>query len=195
MAGMRPFFLSGANAKIKVNSKTLAYCTNLSYSVQVNHASPIVLGMYEPSSIEPLSYKVTGSFTVVRYVADIKNDVGGKTPDGTSEFGNGIGGWGPDGTLAKFAKGFDIKKGADGRAYENLDPSKLSKSTTFNIEVYQKFEGGQRSVANIRDVRITKADFNLGVRAAATETYTFTAIYLDEDSFRSDMSGRGQQFQ
>ncbi len=194
MAGMKPFFLTGANAKIVVNSQTLAYCSNLSYSIQINHATPRVLGMYEPSSVEPLSYLVTGSFTVVRYVADIKNDVGGTSPSGTNERGNGIGGWGPDSTLGKFAAGLDIKKGGDGRAYENLDPSKMHKATTFNMEVYQKFSGGQRSVANIRDIRITRADFNLSTNSAASQTFAFTALYVDEDSFKADFSGLGQQF-
>lgn len=194
MAGMKPFFLTGANAKIRINGKVLAYVTSLAYSVQINHATPKVLGMYEASSVEPLSYSVTGSFTVARYIADIKTDVGGTSPDGVSERGNGIGGWGPDGTLDKFASGFDIKKGIDGRAYENMDPSKLEKATTFNMEVYQKFSGGQRSVANIRDIRITRADFNLGMKAVASQTFNFTALYVDEDSFKADFSGMGQQF-
>lgn len=47
MAGVKPMFLTGANAKIKVNGITLAYCTNLSYSVKVAHATPTVLGMFE----------------------------------------------------------------------------------------------------------------------------------------------------
>ena len=194
MAGMKPFFLTGSNAKIRVNMKTLAYCSNVSYSIQVAHATPTVLGMYEPSSVEPLSYKVSGSFSVVRYVADIKDDVGGTPPYGASDRGNGIGGWGPDGTLDKFASGFDVKKGIDGRAYDNLDPSELQKATTFDIEIYQKFAGGQRSVANIRDVRITRADFNIGNNQAASQTFNFTALYVDEDSFKADFSGLGQQF-
>ena len=115
MAGLKPFFLTGANAKIQVNNRTLAYCNNLSYSVQVNHASPRVLGMYEPTSIEPLSYLVTGSFTVIRYTADVKGNVGGKTPNGVFEGGNGIGNWGPDGLLKRLAEGFNLSA-PDGRA-------------------------------------------------------------------------------
>ena len=71
MAGQTPFFLTGANAKIRVNGVTLAFCTNLSYSIAVNHATPQVLGMYEGSSVEPLSYRVTGSFTIIKYTARI----------------------------------------------------------------------------------------------------------------------------
>lgn len=201
MAGVKPFFLTGANAKVRINGKTLAYVTNLSYSVTVNHATPIVLGMYEASSVEPLSYRVNGSFTVVRYVADIVNDISDgssrQTPPGVDERGNGIGGWGPEGSLQKFGAGFDIKKGVDGRVYENLNPGKLKIATTFDIDVYQKYagvEGAHRSVAKIRDVRITKADFNIGAKTAANQTFNFTAIYADEDSFIADFSGNGQQF-
>ena len=195
MAGTRPFFLTGANAKIRINGVTLAYVTNLSYTVNVNHATPTVLGMYEPTSIEPLSYRVNGSFTVVRYIADIKGDIGGKTPESSSSRGNGIGNWGPEGTLEKFAAGFDIKKGIDGRAYENLNPQVLHKATGFEIEIFQKFDGGQRSVARIRDARITMANFNLAKKAPANQTFNFSAIYADEDSFIADFSGSGQQFE
>jgi len=192
MAGMRPFFLTGANAKIKVNNMTLAYCTNLSYSVQVNHATPRVLGMYEPTSVEPLSYLVTGSFSVIRYVADVKDNVGGVSPQGAHEAGNGVGNWGPDGLGKRLLGGFNFSA-PDGRAYDSLNPSKLDKATGFEIYVYQKIAGDQlQSVAKIREARITRADFNIGTRSAAVQTFNFTAVYVDEDSFIADFSGRGQ---
>jgi len=194
MAGMRPFFLSGANAKIKVNNMTMAYCTNLSYSVTVNHASPKVLGMYEPTSIEPIGYSVTGTFTVVRYVADVAGNVGGKLPHGVDEGGNGIGNWGPDGLGKRLAAGFNLSA-TDGRAYDNLNPGKLEKATGFEIDVFQKLSDGRlQSVARIREARITRADFSLAKGSVATQTFQFTALYVDEDSFLADFSGRGQQW-
>lgn len=186
MAGVKPFFLTGANAKIKVNGKTLAYCTSLSYSVKVAHATPTVLGMYEASSIEPIGYQVTGSFSIIRYVADVANAISGKHPDGIKNHGNGIGNWGQNDV--------SFSNLADGRTYENLVPSKLHTSTTFDIEVLQKTESGTVSAAKIRDVRITQADFNISKKAAATQNFNFTAIYADEDSFIADFSGSGQQF-
>lgn len=186
MAGVRPFFLTGANAKIRVNGKTLAYCTNLSYSVKIKHAAPTVLGMYEGSSVEPLGYEVAGSFSVVRYIADARNEISGKHPNGTKNTGNGIGNWGTD--------NISIANLADGRAYDNLDPKALDKATTFEIEVFQKNEGQNLGVAKIRDVRITQADFALSKKAAATQTFNFVALYADEDSFLADMSGLGQKF-
>jgi hypothetical protein len=190
MADKRPFFLTGANAKIKVNGVTLAFATNLSYSVRVEHATPTVLGMYEPSSIEPLSYAVTGQFTVIRYVADVADKIKGIS--GTSELGNGIGAWGKKGNLSNPVK--RIFDPTDGRAYESFDPSKLEVASRFSIEVFQKTDGGTQSVSRIRDVRITQSDFNIGQKSAATQTFNFAALYVDEDSFLADFSGSGQQF-
>lgn len=186
MAGVKPFFLTGANAKIKVNGLTLAYCTNLSYSVKVKHATPTVLGMYEGSSVEPLGYEVTGAFSVIRYVADVADKVSGKHPEGIKNKGNGIGNWGTNNV--------SFSNLADGRAYENLNPKRLHTGTTFDIEVIQKTEGGNVTAAKIRNVRITQADFNLSKKAAATQTFNFAALYADEDSFLADFSGMGQQF-
>lgn len=190
MAGKQPFFLTGANAKIKVNGVTLAFATNLSYSVRVEHATPTVLGMYEPSSIEPLSYMVTGQFTVIRYVADIAGKVKGIS--NVSDKGNGIGAWGSKGNLSNpLNRIFDS---TDGRAYESFDPSKLEVASRFSIEVFQKVSGGTQAVSRIRDARITQSDFTISQKAAATQTFNFTALYLDEDSFLADFSGTGQQF-
>lgn len=194
MAGLKPFFLTGANAKIRINGVTLAFATNLSYSITVNHATPTVLGMYEPSSIEPISYAVSGSFTVIRYVADITSDVKGDVPNGTSRRGNGIGTFGKEGLSARIAGGLDISK-PDGRAYDSFNPSALSKASMFDIEIYQKIPGeNQRAVAKIRDARISKSDFSLNSKSAATQNFSFIALYADEDSFLADFSGQGQQF-
>jgi len=196
MAGQYPFFITGANAKIRVNDKTLAFCTNLSYSVQVNHQAPHILGMYEPTSIEPLSYVVTGSFSVVRYAKDSVTNHGGKKPDGiaANDAGNSVGNWGGTwgGKLGDLLARNGI--GNDGRANEALDPSKFDNGVGFDIQVYQKTPGGDIGVANIRNARITRAEFAISKRSAAVETYQFMALYVDEDSFVADISGKGQQF-
>lgn len=197
MAGIRPTFITGANAKVRVNDKTLAFCTDLSYSVQVLTQTPKVLGMYEGSSVEPLGYTVSGSFTVVRYAKDVKNSVqGGKNPNGLAgnDAGNGVGNWGGawGGTTGDFLARNGV--GNDGRANEALDPSKFQNGVTFDIQVYQKTPTGDIGVANIRNVRITQADFTLTKRGAAMQRFNFVALYVDEDSFIADFSGIGQQF-
>jgi hypothetical protein len=194
MAGMKPFFLTGANAKIKVNNVTLAYCTNLSYSIIVNHASPKVLGMFESTGIEPLSYSVSGSFTVIRYVADVASNNSGTLPHGVNNGGNGIGNMGPDGIGKRLVAGINPTR-TDSRTYDNLNPSKLDQAVGFEIDIFQKLStGGQQSVAKVREARITRADFSIAKGSAATQVFQFTALYVDEDSFLADFSGQGQQW-
>lgn len=196
MSGVKPFFITGANAKVKVNDKTLAFCTDLSYSVQVLTQTPKILGMYEGSSVEPLGYTVSGSFTVIRYAKDAKSNVG-SAPDKAAgnDAGNGVGNWGSawGGGLGSFFARNGV--GNDGRANEALDPSKFANGVTFDIQVYQKTQSGDIGVANIRNVRITQADFTLTKKGAAQQRFNFVALYVDEDSFVADFSGNGQQFQ
>ena len=196
MSGVKPFFITGANAKIKVNDKTLAFCTDLSYSVSVLTQTPKILGMYEGSSVEPLGYTVAGSFTVIRYAKDAKSNVG-NAPNGaaSNDAGNGVGNWGSawGGGLGSFFARNGV--GNDGRANEALDPSKFANSVTFDIQVYQKTQSGDIGVANIRNIRITQADFSLSKKGVAQQRFNFVALYVDEDSFVADFSGNGQQFQ
>lgn len=198
MSGLLPFFLTGGNAKIKLNGKTLAFCTDLSYSIQVLTQTPKVLGMYEGSSVEPLGYTVSGSFTIVRYAKDVAQTIGGTKPKGIAEndAGNGVGNWGGvwGGKLGDFLSRNGI--GNDGRANEALDPSKFGNGTTFDIQVYQKTDnaGGALGVANIRNSRITQADFSINKKGVAMQRFNFVALYVDEDSFVADFSGKGQQF-
>lgn len=197
MSGVKPFFITGANAKVKVNDKTMAFCTDLSYSINVLTQTPKVLGMYEGSSVEPLGYTVSGSFSIVRYAKGVEDAVKGKLPQGVAgnDAGNGIGNWGT--AWGNSGSDFLARNGVgnDGRPQESLDPSKLSNAVTFDIQVYQKTgNGNDIGVANIRNVRITQADFSLSKRGAAIQRFNFVALYVDEDSFVADFSGVGQQF-
>ncbi|MEM4726182.1 MAG: hypothetical protein QXG63_04510 [Nitrososphaerales archaeon] len=234
MSGIRPFFITGARAKIKLNGKTLAFCTDLSYSVQIITQTPKILGMYEGSSVEPLGYSVTGSFTIIRYAKDAAAAIGGNRPNGVAlnDAGNGVGNWGSvwgNGLFNGAAASLGL--GNDGRANEALDPSRFSQGTTFDIQVYQKVPGkapqnnslldqvaggiqsvadvlgGEKvggfstatseviGVANIRNCRITQADFELTKRGVAVQRFNFVALYVDEDSFVADFSGLGHHFQ
>lgn len=201
MPGIPPFFFTGGNAKLKVNGVVLAFCTDLSYSVRTPHIQTHVLGMYEPTSLEPLAYKVSGTFTVVRYMNSVKGTLENanyKTPARTVDSGNGIGTWsdtGATGTVDTILRNSTLSN--DGRVYESFDPSKMQNGTYFDIEVYQKMPDGvvgDRGVAHIRNCRITGSDFRVVKKSTALQTFTFEALYLDEDSFVADFSGQGQQF-
>ena len=192
MANLAPFFVTGASCKIKVNGVTLAYATNFSYSVSIPHARPKNLGSYESNSLEPLSYDVSGSFDVVRYVDGLKQKMeklGYSVPDGVSNLGNGLGGWSP------FAgRNVSIKNisASDGRANESLDPSRLSDAITFDIEIYQKLpDGSVTGIARVRSARITGMGSSITKRGTMVQSFQFAALYLDEDSFIADSSGAG----
>lgn len=195
---MRPLFVTGASAKVKINGVTLAYCTELSYRVEINHSIPRVLGMYEGVSLEPLSYSVTGTFSVVRYVDGAKSllTAQGAVFSGAkiSEGGNGIGNIAPERD--------DPANSKNKRIYDQLVPASLEAGTTFDIEVYQKFPEsldaqnqqrvkGERllAVARIRKARIARAEAALSKNSSLIERYSFIALYLDEDSFIANPSG------
>ena len=201
MAGQSPFFLTGANAKIKLDGKTIAFATDFSYSVQVVHATPQLLGMYEVANVEPMAYRVTGSMTVIRYAANMKGfveDDGRVAPSGVNEKGNGIGALEPGGLTGVVKSTIGVSMNS-GMAYHSLDPSKLQNAMKFDVELYQK---GQRSdgttssqaFARLRDCRIIRVDGGVNKNGMAQEQLQFQAIYLDQDSFEAAMSGLGQQF-
>ena len=195
MAGLAPFFITGANAKIVLNGKTLAFCTDLSYSVEIAHATPTLLGNYEPANLEPLSYKVTGTFTIIRYVADLVSvykSAGISIPNGASDTGNGVGAWGSSGSNLGSALSGNI---TGGQANKSLDPAAFDSSVKFDIQIYQKMSSGDPyAVSQLRGVRITRADLTMNKRSATMQRFNFSALYADEDSFLANASGQGQQF-
>lgn len=194
MAGMQPFFLTGANAKIRLNNRTLAFCTNLSYSVKVTHTNPKILGMYEGHAIEPTGYEVTGSFTIIKYtagMAELHEGHGSKLPSGVSIRGNGIGSWGQAGLNGILGQLGDNAN--DGQAHQGLKPDTLNNSIMFDIEVYQKGpHGDDNPVARLKNCRIVQADFSLNKQGAATQSFQFMAVYADDDTFTTTPSGIGQ---
>lgn len=225
MSGQVPFFITGANCKIRINGVTMAYATDLAYSVQINYQQAKVCGMYEADTLEPVGYSITGQFTVIKYIDSMKSiieRVGFKPPSGVANQGNGIGSM----TAASGAGRALGVLGGDvtgGRAYDALDPSKLGRITGFDIEIYQKvpklggpitiaraLEGAARDVtgfitgnptqngdilgiARLRDCHITGLTTQISKRGLMTQTYTFMANYLDEDSFLSSSSDSGQR--
>lgn len=201
MAGVKPFFVTGANAKLILNGKTIAFCSDFACSVQILHQTPHVLGVYEGISVEPLGYNVSGGFSIIRYVHNAQGSIGGVSPPGVApnDAGNGVGNWGSvwgGGILGNLPSviGNPFAGGADGRANEALDPSTYSQGTTFDIEVYQKTgEGDPLGVIKVRQARITRADFALTKRAPGMDRFEFVALYVDGDAYVANPSGTGQQ--
>jgi len=190
MANVSPFFITGANCKIKVNGLTLAFATDLSYSVSIPHTKARVLGSYEVDSLEPLSYDVGGSFTVIRYISDLKSKLesqGLTAPDRASNLGNGIGSWTNTNARSSIAK--RLGNGADGRADKSLVPASLQDAVTFDIEIYQKLPNGETlGISRIRNARIVQMGAQITKRGLMLQSFQFSAQFLDEDSFMADSS-------
>lgn len=231
----KPFFLTGANAKIIVNNVTLAFATDISYRIDIKHATPRVLGMYEAQEVQPLMYAVSGSFTIIRYAKGLKTIInggnkntvlgnnllgavaagiaqainpdfsnnifspgpGGGAPPNVSDKGNSVGAWSGEqgGIISKSIGNPFGGTAADARTDQSLDPGKLNKALMFDIEIRQQASGTDGGVARIRNCRITSAEFNMNKRSLGTQTFTFEAMYADEDAFIASMSGIGQHLE
>lgn len=201
---MMPFFLTGANARIILNKRTVAYATDMSFSVAVRHFSPRVCGRYEVEEHQPLTYDIQGRFTVIKYARGLADHFGQNAVQDASNKGNSVGSFDVQGPLGAARAALGIP--TDGRlgrsADEAFDPSRFFQSRMFDIEVRQKVgrvplndpnAPTETPVIRLRDCRLTAMTFNIEKRSAATQTYSFVARYFDDDTFLARKSGVGQE--
>lgn len=205
MAGKTPFFLTGGNARILLNNKTVAYATDVSYKISVKHASPRVLGRFEVETIQPLAYDVMGTLSIIRYGRGLQSYFGDAAPDNVNNAGNSIGSYGLSsfGGAIGSALGLPTTDGQfDGSPDDAFNPSRFFQSKMFNIEIRQKIPTniGQATVAKdeaptvlLRDCRFEDMQFRLNKRGVATIDFTFRARYVDDDTFIARKSGVGQE--
>jgi hypothetical protein len=132
----------------------------------------------EGSSVEPLGYSVSGSFSVIRYARNAVTSTNTQ-PFGTKNKGNGVGNYASE----------LLKNGVNDSP---LNPADLANGSTMDIVVYQKTPNGNIGVVNIRNARITQADFSISKKSPAMQKFSFVALYADEDSFTADISGTHQ---
>lgn len=222
MAGKKPFFLTGANARIILNNRSVAFATDISYSVDVRHATPRVLGRFEVETVQPLSYEVSGTLTIIKYARGMKDYIGESPPD-VNQAGNGIGSFAASQGMIASALGLPSGGQFDGGTADNFDPGRFFQSKMFDIEIRQKVPPGSafgagnifQQVLNItndllvpdglntdndstivirlRDCRFTGLDFKLSKRGLPLQTMRFTARYADDDTYVASKSGVGQE--
>jgi hypothetical protein len=140
MAGKTPFFLTGGNARILLNNKTVAYATNVTYRVSVKNAAPRVLGRFEVEVVQPLSYDVTGTMSIIRYGRGLQSYFGDHAPDSVNNKGSGIGSYGVSsgGGAIGSALGLPTSDGQfDGAPNEDFNPARMFQSKMFDIEIRQ----------------------------------------------------------
>lgn len=182
MAGKKPSFITGANAKIKVGGKTFAYAADVSYQVSVDTIPIETMGRYEAVSNEPVNYSVAGELSVVRYTGIAKTN----NMPGTNTGGNGLG-------------KVDYTTGSNGS--HEINPGNLLLSQTWDLAVYQKEQtgatapGGVAAVVDsvefitIKDCRFTRKSASLNKRGILVDRLAFVGILADDESFDSSYSG------
>jgi len=219
--GKRPFFLTGANARIILNNKSVAYATDISYAITVKHATPRVLGRFEVETIQPLSYDVEGTLTIIKYARGMKDYIG-SPPNDVNQAGNGPGSYGASNGILAGALGLPSGGQFDGGAADNFNPSRMFQSKMFDIEIRQNIPpkaGGNGSqlqqalsflndilvpdglndsndstiVVRLRDCRFSGLDFKLTKRGLPLVTMQFKARYADDDTTVARKSGVGQE--
>jgi len=174
---MKPAFITGANAKVKIGGITLAYAQDVSYNVTTTTIPIETMGRYEVVSNEPVAYFVDGTLSVIRYTK-IASD---SSMAGAAANGNGIGNW-----------DFKVPNGTDGSSHVN--PGKLLASQTFDLEIYQKYDdngqvGESDVVVKLHDCRFVRKGGAINKRGVLVEQFAFNAIYKDDDSFEKAGSG------
>jgi hypothetical protein len=163
MAGIKPGFITGANARVKLDGVTLAYCTDLNFTVDVATIPIEVIGTYEVKSYEPVAYSVNGSFSVIRYTSK----------DGSANPHEGAA---ASGTPA------DKLVGPSGNSVgKQLDPGRILTSSTFDIEIHQVAANSETTTAanstyKIQDCRVTRRSSSLNKRGVMVDSYAFVGV-------------------
>lgn len=182
MAGMKPSFITGANAKIKVGGKTFAYASDVTYNVSVDTIPIETMGRYEAVTNEPVNYTVSGELSVVRYTAVAKSN----NMPGANTGGNGLG-------------KVDFTTGGNGA--DHINPGNLLLSQTWDLSVYQKSQSATTSAGatatttevaeflTIKDCRFTRKSAGLTKRGIMVDRLSFVGILADDESFDSSHSG------
>jgi hypothetical protein len=182
MAGKKPSFITGANAKIKVGGRTFAYASDVSYAVSVDVIPIETMSRYEAVTHEPVNYSVAGDLSVVRYTGIAKTN----NMPGANTGGNGAG-------RVDYATG--------GNMSHEFNPGNMLLSNTWDLAVFQKEQsgltdgGGTANVTDsvefitIKDCRFTRMSGSLNKRGILVDRFSFVGILFDNESFDGAYSG------
>ena len=161
--GIRPAFLTGANAKLKMGKSTVAYAQDVSYNIVVATVPIETMGRYEVVSNEPVAYFVDGTLSIVRYSKQASSLLAG------AQAGSG--------TLAE---------GNSSETYgfgQHFRPNNLLVSTTFNLEIFAKLASSMTAdtvsdylVLKVFDCRLTRRGGGLNKRGIWVEQFEYKGI-------------------
>lgn len=151
--------VTGANAKLKINGKTLGYATGVNLSTRVDMVSGETMGRYEVASNEPIAYSTNGSFTMLRYTSAAVGNLPAISTVGNS---NGIDSIGLS---------------------SHVNPSTLLNSATFDVEIYQKTSDptAPKQIFKVQNCRITSRSGGVNKRGIYEEAFNFVGILSEDD--------------
>ena len=173
MAQKQPGFITGANAKIKMFDKTVAYCSDVAYNITVQTIPVESMGTYEVHANEPVGYTVDGSFSVIRYTKHAtESKIGGDSKPAA------------DGNAPHRLAG-------SGTMGEHLNPALLLASQTFDLEIMEKTdESTDVGVFKVQDCRLTRRGATLNKRGVLVDNYAYVGILAtDTDIDTGDQTG------
>ena len=173
MAQMKAGFITGANAKIKIGSTTLAYCTDVSYNIIVDTIPIESMGKYEVHSNEPVGYRVDGTLSVIRYTARASS-VNSKITD-AAENGNA-----PQ----------RITSTTNTNLQDHINPAKMLLAETFDLDIIEKATeasaAGQNQVFRVSDCRLTRRGSTLNKRGVLVDQYAYVGILASDQDLAAE---------
>jgi len=172
MSGKQSAFITGANARIKIDGITLAYCTDVSYNIAVQTIPIETMGTYEVRDNTPVSYTVDGAFSIIRYTAKAANlDPTNPAITNPATTGNAPG-------------AINI---AEGTLNSHLNPAALLASGTFDLTINEQLAGAtgtgstDENVFVIKDCRLTRRGMTLNKRGVYVDQYAFVGVLAGDN--------------
>jgi hypothetical protein len=167
----KPGFLTGASAKVKLNSKTVAYAQEVSYQTELEVMPIEVMGNYETITYEPLAYRVRGSLSIVRYTKNTKTTSG---VAGTSDTGNSF-----------LAGGYDSAATSPDVSGQ-FDPGQIIAGNSCDLEIFQRQDDGTpagtlQSAVKITGVKFTGMSGSINKRGNLVVNASFVGVLVGED--------------
>jgi hypothetical protein len=160
--------MTGAKAIVKIADEVVAFCSDVSYSVNVQHIPVEALGIFEIISNEPVAYTVEGTFSVVRYSS------GGNPQTQLNNFATSLA---TDSIRTNNAADIDL---SEGTLQDHINPAKILSSSTFKLEVVDK-SNTSSNMFILENCRITRRSSSLNKRNVLVDNYAFVAV-LAQDS-------------
>lgn len=190
MAGLKPGMITGATAKIEVGGSTLAYASDVSYTLTIDHIPVEVMNKYESISHEPIGMRLSGSFSIVRYSlkgvapgVPILNANKEDTGEKTKEFAPG------QSNSPRFWK--NSATDTEAGTMNAFSPKDILTSKTFDITIFQRYVMGDGKTQDTKpflkflDCKITARSTSLDKRSVMSERFDFVGILMQDDNMDS----------